>query len=107
MKKGTCAICKAQGVVSDPRSEPPYVHLSCVLKASGPQTVAGWVPHNAQGKIFNSPTGRDSRARPHDRCTTRERLHPAVFRPDWKGEPPQEGSIAEAHPASRPKEAAS
>ena len=92
MKKGTCAICKAQGVVSDPRSEPPYVHLSCVLKMSRTQSPG-------PGRLFIRKEGPYPPGR-----WIRKRLHPAVFE---VGGPPQEGSIAEAHPASRPKEAAS
>ena len=29
-----CAICGFKSRISDPKSEPPYVHLSCVLRAS-------------------------------------------------------------------------
>ena len=89
MKVDVCAICGAESAVADPESEPPYAHLSCVLKAGdrpGDYPKALRFYHADKNAFNHKDQGYGARApdRHHlvvelRQSKTRQRLHPAVF----------------------------
>ena len=116
MKVDVCAICGAESAVADPEREPPYAHLSCVLKAGDRPCDYSKAPrfyHADKNAFDDRDPGYGSRApdRHHlvielRQSKTRQRLHPAVFETYYRPitlaqEPPlrSQSTTAPAHPA--------
>ena len=120
MKVDVCAICGAESAVADPEREPPYAHLSCVLKAGAqPQYPKNLRLYLSSGGPSFQPRAKlragkskSSSKTDFDRFTVRERLHPAVFETYYRPitlaqEPPlrSQSTTAPAPPALRKVEA--
>ena len=116
MKVDVCAICGAESAVADPESEPPYAHLSCVLKAGAqPQYLknlrlylTSQGPDPRRRNDLRALTSKSSDKTNNNRLTVRERLHPAVFETYYRPitlaqEPPlrSQSTTAPAPPALR------